>query len=676
MSSQLTHDIGTPEGFFKAIPENVEENIQYRMNLHDLLSKDEGMQRAYLELCWADIRIMFNSCFWVYDTQDERGFRNKPFILWPHQKKVVKDIHESILIQEDLAVDKSRKEGATEIICKTFAGHFIMNPESNFLVGSRKAEYVDKGVEIINGKLRGLHKTLMHKVCYALVNLPAWLRPNVVKTYMMLQNLDNDSVISGEATNENFGAGDRQNAILIDEYGRMDHAMAVNIIDSVHDTSDCVIVNSTHFWGPQHPYNQLLTQRYGKIKVVKLPWWENPTKNRGLYISPDYDVTQISDLDYYRKICPEIFSKINYMDPFKVSQLEKENRMVPWADKLDSIHFVADGGDKNEGGWRSPWYDKEESERRPSDIARNLDMRPRGSGFSVFTTATLHRMEKEQISSKRFSGDIKVIYKKGKVIAGKLTTGKRNKLLWWGSLVSGRPDQTHNYIVGCDIGLGRGASNSVASIVDVELREEVGKWICPNTPPQSFGDVAVALCKWIGGKDRDPLLIWESNGPGLNFEYSVVKQAYPFVYIQRDEKARRKKKKNKRGWTNTKGPDGTKFHLLMDLDAAFAEGLKKEPKKSYIRVHDINIIREAECYIFNSNGTPMPAKMGEDDETEASSAHGDRIISLGLCNLGLLYQPRALIGKRKTTNKNTMGKRIQDRLRTARREKVDKRFIY
>ncbi len=676
MASQLTKQISTPEGFFNAIPENVTENIEYRMNLHDALSKDKEMQRAYLELCWSDIRIMFNSAFWVYDTQDERGLRNKPFILWPHQKKVVKNIHESIIEQKDLAIDKSRKEGATEIICKTFAGHFILNPESNFLVGSRKAEYVDKGVEIVNGKLRGLHKTLMHKVCYALVNLPAWMRPAVVKTYMLLQNLENDSVISGEATNENFGAGDRQNAILIDEYGRMDHAMAVNIIDSVHDTSDCLIVNSTHFWGPQHPYNQLLTQRYGKIAISKLPWWENPTKNKGLYISPDYDVIQINDIEHYREICPEVFGRIKFMEPFKLSTIEKENLTTPWIDKLESIRLVADGGDKNEGGWRSPWYDKEEEERRPSDIARNLDMRPRGSGFSVFTPATLHRVEKEFIRPKQFTGDIKVIYKRRKVIAGKLTTGKRAKLLWYSDLVAGRPNQNHNYIVGCDIGLGRGASNSVASIVDVELREEVGKWICPNTPPESFGDVAVALCKWIGGKDKEPLLIWESNGPGLNFEHSVVKHNYPFIYIQRDEKARRKKKKNKRGWTNTKGPDGTKFHLLLDLDDALSEGLKETPKRNFIRVRDINIIREAECYIFNSSGTPMPAKMGEDDETEASSAHGDRIVSLGLCNLGLLYQPKALIEKRATTNKHTVGKRIQERLTTARKEKQDKRFIY
>jgi len=278
------------------------------MNLHDKLEKDPGMQKAYLELCWADLRILFNTAFWVFDTQDTKGNRNKPFILWPHQEKAVEKIHQSIIEQKDLAINKSRKEGATEIICKAFAGHFLLDPESNFLVGSRKAEYVDKGVEIVNGAVHGLHKT-----------------PNVVKTYMLLQNLDNGATISGEATNENFGAGDRQNAILIDEFGRLDHLMALNIIDSVHDTSECIIVNSTHFWGPEHPYNQLLTQRYGKIEVCKLPWWENPTKNKGLYMSPKYDVIEIEDIDYYRELCPEVFNNIERREPFVLSKLERDN---------------------------------------------------------------------------------------------------------------------------------------------------------------------------------------------------------------------------------------------------------------------------------------------------------------------------------------------------------------
>ena len=672
-----TKDLNTPEDFFSAIPSSVPDNLEYRMKLHNLLASDEGMQSTFLQLCWADLKILFNTCMFVYDVEDKAGFRNKPFILWPHQEDSVDAIHTSIKNQKDLVIDKSRKEGATEIICKAFAGHFILDPESQFLVGSRKAEYVDKGVEIIEGgKLIGLHKSLMHKICYAITTLPMWMRPAIVKTYMLLQNLDNSSVISGEATNENFGAGDRQTAVLIDEYGRIDYNMALSINDSIHDTSDCVIFNSTHFYGVEHPYNQLITQKFGRIQVSVMPWDRNPKKNKGLYISPDYDLVEISDIEYYRNICPEVFNSIKPMQRIVVSRLEKENLTAPWAHKLEDIKFIADGGHSNEGGWRSPWYDNECEERRPRDIACNLDRRPRGSGSSVFTTSTLHRIEKTTIYPPKFKGEIEVkVDEDGIVKSYNVYPGGAGRLTWWGVLNSGRPNQEHNYIVGCDISLGKGASNSVASILDTNTGEEIGKWICPNTSPEAFARLVVGLCKWIGGKDKEPYLIWEANGPGGPFENEVVKNHYPFVYIARDERARRAKKKNKRGWTSTKGTEGSKYQLCVNLDIALKEGLEEKPTQKYVIIHDINVIRELECYLFNNSGTPHPVATSDDDDSGAAASHGDRVIALGLCVLALKYQPKALIEKRAATAEHSLHARMKTR-KLQSNKKNNRRFRY
>ncbi|KKL92303.1 hypothetical protein LCGC14_1886030, partial [marine sediment metagenome] len=665
-----------PQGFFDSIPSNPAENISWRINFHEKVARDEGLQRVYKELCWKDIKILFNSAMWVYDAEASTGFRNRPFILWPHQEPAVDAIHNSILNQHNLVIDKSRKEGATEIICKTFIGHFLLDPESQFLVGSRNAMIVDKGVELINGRLVGLHKTLMHKVCYAIYTLPNWLKPEVMKTYMLLQNMDNGSVISGEATNESFGAGDRQKGVLIDEYGRMDHNMAININDSIHDTSDCVIFNSTHFWGVEHPYNQLITQKFGEIPVIVMPWTENPNKNTGLYISPDYDIIEIKDIDYYKEQCPEVFNNIEEMKSFKLSDLRRDHQDKPWSKKLEEIIFVADGGDSNEGGWRSLWYDKKSRERRPRDVACNIDRRPKGSGSSVFSISTLHRIEETTIFPPIFVGDV-VIKRNRELLVSKgiVVPGGVGRLRWWGKLKNGRPDQTHNYIVGGDIGLGRGASNSVLSIVDVNLCEEVGQWICATTSPEDFADTAVALCKWIGGLNKEPYLIWESNGIGGVFEGRIVKNRYPFIYIRRDETARRKKKKNKRGWCNTKGPDGTKYRLLMDLDMALKEGLSKNPLSKHLTIHCEQTIREMESYLFNNAGTPHPAKAVEDEDSTANAAHGDRVIALGLCCLALEYQPKAMIARQKEKKSNTLGERMKERKREA-AKKTNRRFIY
>jgi len=654
----------TPETLLQIVPKTLQENIQFRMDFHQLLSSDESMQNIFLEMCFQKPQLYFNLCCFTFDPRKPRGYKNIPFLLRPAQSDVIDALKEHIDYGKDMLIDKSRDEGATELICKLFAFYWRFEPQCQLLMGSRKAEYVDKGVEIVNGRLVGLHKSLLHKICYAFTTLPAWLRPTLLKTYMLLQNLDNSSVVSGEATNENFGAGDRQRGILVDEFGRIDHNMALDINDSVNDTSDCVIFNSTHFHGVEHPYNQLLTQKYGEVPVIIMPWTSNPNKNKGLYLSPDYDVIEIKDIDYYREICPEVFNAIEPMKGFKLAELRRENKDKPWSEKLEAITFTADGGDLNEGGWRSVWYDSKCRTRRPRDIACNIDRRPKGSGASVFTSATMHRIEQSTIRPPSFSGDVVVKRnREGFVVGGYVVPGGVGRLKWWGKLKNGRPDLSHSFIVGGDIGLGRGASNSVLSIIDVNLSEEVGQWVCPNTSPEEFADIAVAICIWTGGPKKSTYLIWESNGIGGVFEGRVVKNKYPFIYVRRDETAKRKKKKNKLGWCSTKGPEGTKYRLLMELDVALKEGLSKQPISKHLTIHCVHTLREMESYLFNNAGTPHPAKVSDDDDSNASAAHGDRVIALGLCCLALTYQPKAFVEKQKQAKGNSLGNRMKTRKR-------------
>ena len=76
--------LDTPEGFFDSIPSNPAENISWRINFHEKVARDEGLQRVYKELCWTDIKILFNSALWLYDAEAPTGFRNRHFILCPH----------------------------------------------------------------------------------------------------------------------------------------------------------------------------------------------------------------------------------------------------------------------------------------------------------------------------------------------------------------------------------------------------------------------------------------------------------------------------------------------------------------------------------------------------------------------------------------------------------------
>jgi len=488
----MFREFDSPESFLKIIPTGLRENIQFRMDLHSLIATDVGLQKVFLEMCFQKPEIYFNTCCFTYDPRQPRGYVNRPFILRPAQSEAIAELKSGIDNGQNKLVDKSREEGATELIIKLFALYWKVCPQEAFLIGSRAAEFVDAGVEVSKGQLIGVHKCLMHKLVYAIIHWPKWMQPNFLKTYMRTENLDNGSVIYGQSCNENFGAGDRCRAVMVDEHGRMEHRIAASIIDNLPDVTKCVIYNSTHFYGMGHPYAKLLSST--QIDVVVLPWERNPEKNEGIYRSPSYDVIEIRDIDYYKNICPEAFENIKSMEPFKLSSFTKEMLTLPEeaAEKLKSISFIADGGDANDGGWRSKWYDAEEKKRTRRGMAQNVDRNPMGSGAMFFSPANLRRIRLETIRPANYKGEIQFTLKvSGKNHIPRVTNphfkeGGRGRFRWWGNLIKGRPDQTHNYMVLCDIARGTGASNSVAQVVDVNTGEQVGIWVCPNTTPDAM----------------------------------------------------------------------------------------------------------------------------------------------------------------------------------------------
>ncbi len=665
----------SPETLLETVPKTLQENIQFRMDFHQLLSGDASMQSVFLEMCFQKPQLYFNLCCFTFDPRKPRGYKNIPFLLRPAQSDVVDALKEHIDYGKDMLIDKSRDEGATELICKLFAFYWRFEPQCQLLMGSRKAEYVDKGVEITKGQLIGDHKCLMHKVIYGITHWPKWMQPNFYKTFLHLENLDNSAVIDGEATNENFGAGDRRKAVLVDEHGRIEHRMASAIVDNLPDTTDCTIYNSTHFYGVGHPYNRLLAS--SKISVVVLPWERNPVKNQGIYRSPDYDVIEIRDIEHYRGVCPEAFDKIHSMEPFKLSEFERDLLTLP-ADlgrKIKNIKFIADGGDGNEGGWRSKWYDAEEKNRTRRGMAQNVDRNPMGAGDMFFAPAVLRRIGLETIQPAKHRGEIQFRLTPQPEVRVKgvhFREGGRGRFRWWGELIKGRPNQKHNFIVCCDIARGTGSSNSVAQIIDVNTSEQVGIWVCPNTTPDAFADQAVALCKWCGGLTREAYLIWEENGPGGAFDQRRRKLGYTFVYRRVNERAKTRKKKNTFGWHSGKKE---KFDLLQELDLALARGLQTKPNDKFLILRDERTLRECETYITFENGKIAPSGLSEDEDSGAEASHGDRIISLGLALLAMKEQPKAAAVVERTPPKNSFAYRRNQRERAMRQPDFKRKFL-
>ena len=608
--------INDPDSFYRIIPKDVKENILFRQKFAELSADDTELQKVFLEMCGIKPQIAYNLVLWTYNPRNEEGMRHLPFILRePQQELAVDEIKSAILNRTDLLIEKSRDEGATEIISKYFVLDFILHDGGSYLVGSRKEDYVDgsTSIDLANNRVTGSARSIFHKMLYGIVHLPAWMIPNILKTHMHIENLNNGSVIDGEATNENFGAGDRRTAILLDEFGRVEHRIAQNIRDSVADVSDCVIYNSTHFYGRSHPFAKL---RYsGKVKVFLLPWYKNPEKTHGLYSSPSLNFITIKDLEYYKNKFPKAFNGIEENVPFKWSDLKKK--------KLNKTDFtlIADGADK----LRSEWYDKETDRRDPRDVAQNIDMSPLGSSDMLFDPMVLQKIRVSCLRKPMYEGEMKFNFDRNK----KLTNIRfennygQKRVKWWGALEFGRPNQSHNYIVACDISLGTGASNSTCSIVDYNTSEKIGSFVSPDLPPEDFATYVIALCHWIGGANGKPYLIFENNGLGKLFDKRRREIGYTFTYVDRDERKKTPKVKNVYGWTSGKTQ---KFDILIELRAALAEGLRDLKKYKYLIIYDEDTLNEYDDYIFYDNGD-IGLSLSQDESSGAKKAHGDRVIA-------------------------------------------------
>lgn len=620
--------IDTPDSFWEIIPRDVVTNIKFRANLHAYLTEDKAARQTYIEMGIRKPAILFDTALWTYNPRKQVGEQNLPFILRPQQLRFVEALQDAMENEHDLAVDKTRDEGATEVICKMLALYFWLMPDVYFLVGSRKEDLVDRSVEIKHGRVIGPHQTLMHKILYGLANLPAWNQLNISKKHLVLQNLDNNSMIEGESTNESFGAGNRATAVLVDEAARIEPDICQYIIDNVGDVSNTCIWNSTHFrWGAGHPYAKLLISN--KIPVVELGYESNPEKAAGLYRSPEKDIVEIIDADYYKEKMPGLFTYTQHDNLINVNTLPN---------KYNGL-FQADGGERTYGKPRSPWFDKEEARGRSrTDIAQNILRIPQGSADQFFDNETVQRIKSQFVREPDIFGDIKYNVINQRIEDQRFERGRKNSpFRWWGKLTNGRPDQKHNYVVACDISRGTGASNSVLAVLDVNTSELVGLYVDPYVDVTEFAELAVATCKWVGGI-HDALLIWESNGPGDTFCNRVKKLGYRFVYMRTNESRSNRKRTKAYGWHSSPGRDGTKFALLGELDAALYESLKPEKLFQYIIVHDEALCNELLDYMFLGDRIDVGLSSEVMEGSGARFAHGDRVIAVGLTILGCKEQ--------------------------------------
>lgn len=562
------------------VPKDPVKNLAWRANLLQQAEDDPGLQADLFTASSMSILFWVNAFAFTLRIQetDTSGKRRQaehthlPFVTWEIQDRHLIEIQTAIDTGYDLLTDKTRDMGASWDHIIAFHHQWLFRQDRLFLEMSRVESDVDGADN---------PRCLFAKHEYINRWLPEWMLPEIDRTNMHLVNLTRNNRIDGESSNKAAGSSARVHAILMDEFAKMENAEKIK--SSTADVSSCRLVNSTP-WGAGTTYSKW--RMSGQIKVFVLPWYEHPEKGLNRYVKQD-DTT---------------------------------------------------------GKWkiRSPWYDEECTKRTPKEMAQEIDMDHIGSGDTFFEA---HTVEEHKRLFGRMPHSTRTIDFKKTVTNAEIpgillrnqrdfleTHGGRGPLRIWTHLIGGRFDQTKNYVIGCDISKGQGASNSVLSIICKETGEKVAEWADANTPPYELARIACAIGIWVGGSNGGrALLIWEANGPGWDFGREVV-HTYQYPSYWRDKNI---------GTTVEKAGDKYGWHSNNDKKEVVLGHYAKCLVHGGVVNHSVEALDEAMLYIrYPEGGGIGPAVLMEESDS-ARKTHGDRVIADMLALWALGDAPRA-----------------------------------
>ena len=327
---------------YDGYPRSLAENAKYRAQLLILCEKDPKIAALVKEICRQDILFWIDNFCWTKDQR--RPDDVLPFITYDYEQEYILTIQKAIRDGEDALTEKTRDMGVSWMVLYVFTHFWLFERGSDFRVGSRKEEYVDKLNDI---------DTLLEKVRFNLTRQPRFLLPEGFDPtdhapYMRIINSENGNAIVGESANPYFGSGGRRKAILLDEFAKWDDSIAGAAWTATADVTKCRLVVSTPV-GSGNKFAELALGTKEKIRRVTLHWTLHPEKSKGAYY---FDGAR----------------KVEVTDPKEAFKL--------W---------------KNGIRMRSPWYDMEAARRKESDLAQEVDIDYLKSGRPFFDIRALEK---------------------------------------------------------------------------------------------------------------------------------------------------------------------------------------------------------------------------------------------------------------------------------------------
>jgi hypothetical protein len=560
------------------IPKTPLENLTWRKKLLRGADSSETTRRQLRAACDKSPLFWINAFCWTYRPKkvSEDGSEitltdsatHVPFITWKVQDEAILTLQECIQKGKDALINKSRDMGASWLGVAVIQWFWQFRGNTSFLELSRKESLVDR---------RGSMDSLFEKHRYLLKWQPNWLQPREFRdTFMHLENRDNGSVIDGESTNENAGQAGRSTAVLLDEFARVPNGDRIDLATA--DTTACRIFNSTP-GGPTSQFTKIYRSR--RATIIEMPWWRHPEKGR--------NATQI---------------------------VEAAGKTI----------------------WTSPWREQQKLRRSSRDISQNIDMEHGRVGDMVFDSdevnkhRTLFARKPNLIGNIQFDYDCSDSVKKAtlrSLLRGievenpvRFTqSGAFTPWRLWFTPIDGRPPQDDRYVFGVDISGGTGSSNSVCTVKSHRHGTITAKFWDAHTVPEAFAEQVAFTAAWFGGS-KPPYIVFEKNGPGMQFGKKLIDLAYPALYYQKDIGSKGENVGSRWGWHSS----NQRKELLV--------GQYREALKTGAIINPcVEALDEALDYMYDDVGRIVPG--GSDaDGAGARRTHGDHVIADALCVLG------------------------------------------
>lgn len=232
--------------------------------------------------CSQDPVLFFNTMLYTFDPK--RAPYHWPFKLFEFQEaKIVNELVQAIEMGYDIFFDKTREMGVSYTVLGVLLWYWKYRDASNFLIGSRKEDYVDNvGGKKAADEKSNKEESLFGKLDYMIdrlnpLVLPLGYKTGVHRSSMKLLNPEYGNSISGESSNPNFSRGGRFKAVLLDEFAFWDNDAAA--WGSTADTTNCRIVITTPGIRPGTKAKRLRFGEDGeKIRVIELPHHLDPRK--------------------------------------------------------------------------------------------------------------------------------------------------------------------------------------------------------------------------------------------------------------------------------------------------------------------------------------------------------------------------------------------------------------